>query len=226
MDTQDTDLPSHDTPMSRRHILRRSAVAGAGVASMALLGPASLTRAAMPPAMPEDRLSKAMRELWEDHITWTRLYIVSFAAGLPDTNLTSQRLLRNQIDIGDAIKPFYGVAAGNRLAALLTQHILGAAAVLTAAKAGDTGKVNKATRAWYANGDKIAAFLHSANPENWPLEHMTKMMHGHLDLTLEEAVSRLNGHYAADIAAFDRVRDEILQMADMLTAGITAQFPQ
>src|ERR1043165_3791243 len=49
----------------------------------------------------------AMRKLWEDHITWTRLYIVSFAAGLPDTDAVAQRLLQNQTDIGNAVKPFY-----------------------------------------------------------------------------------------------------------------------
>jgi hypothetical protein len=55
------------------------------------------------------------RRLWEDHITWTRLFIVSASADLPDTPATTQRLLRNQQDIGDAIKPFYGRAAGEQL---------------------------------------------------------------------------------------------------------------
>lgn len=42
----------------------------------------------------------AMRKLWEDHVTWTRLAIVSFAGDLPDLPATQRRLLRNQTDIG------------------------------------------------------------------------------------------------------------------------------
>jgi hypothetical protein len=79
----------------------------------------------------------AMRKLWEDHITWTRLYIISAAEDLPDKALTAQRLLQNQADIGDAIKRFYGEAAGDQLTALLEEHILIAAELIDAAKAGD-----------------------------------------------------------------------------------------
>ena len=79
----------------------------------------------------------AMRKLWEDHITWTRLAIVSFAHDLPDLPATEARLLDNQADIGNAIKPYYGKAAGNQLTALLKEHITGAVALLAAAKAGD-----------------------------------------------------------------------------------------
>ena len=49
-----------------------------------------------------------MRKLWEDHVTWTRLAIVSFADGSGGFSATAGRLLRNQADIGDAFKPFYG----------------------------------------------------------------------------------------------------------------------
>jgi hypothetical protein len=63
----------------------------------------------------EVALRSQMRKLWEDHITWTRMVIVDFAAGLPDLKAAEQRLLRNQVDIGNAIKPYYGVAAGNAL---------------------------------------------------------------------------------------------------------------
>ena len=166
-----------------------------------------------------------MRKLWEDHITWTRMFIVSDAANLPDEAFAAQRLLQNQVDIGNAIKPFYGEQAGNALSALLTDHILIAVKLINAAKAGDLAGFNSAKTSWYDNGSQIAIFLHNANPKFWPLADTQSMMKMHLDLTLAEASDRLNGKWAADIGDYDMVHQEILQMADMLSLGIIHQFP-
>ena len=166
-----------------------------------------------------------MRKLWEDHVTWTRLFIVSFAADLPDLGPTTDRLLQNQVDIGDAIRPFYGEAAGDRLTQLLTEHITTAADVLAAAKAGDDAAFDAALERWYRNGRQIAGFLHEANPDNWPLRAMRRMMREHLDLTLSEAAHRLAGQFRRDIADYEAVHVEILHMADMLSGGIIRQFP-
>jgi hypothetical protein len=170
----------------------------------------------------------AMRQLWEDHITWTRLVIVSAATlpdTLPDLDPTVQRLLRNQDDIGDAIKPFYGDAAGEELSRLLREHITLAAELIFSAKAGDADAVEATSDAWYANADEIADFLGAANPKHWPATEMRAMMREHLDLTLAEAVARLEGRYADDIATYDEVHVQILHMADMLSDGIISQFP-
>jgi hypothetical protein len=184
--------------------------------------------AASTAAIPLDRdgYHDAMRKLWEDHVTWTRLYIVSAVAGLPDTQSAAERLLRNQVDIGDAIKPFYGEAAGDALTALLRPHILIAAETIDAAIAGDTARVEDALARWYANADEIGDFLAAANPDNWPRDAMRAEMRHHLDLTLEEALARLRGDWAADIAAYDTVHEHILGMADVLSSGIIRQFPR
>jgi hypothetical protein len=167
----------------------------------------------------------AMRKLWEDHITWTRLAIVSFAAGLPDLPATEARLLANQSDIGKAIEPYYGRTAGHQLTALLRDHILGAVALLQAAKSGDQTAIAKASAAWYANANQIADFLHAANPHAWPRATMRAMMKTHLDQTLAEAQHRLQGNFAADVRDYDAVHRHILEMADTLSAGIMRQFP-
>jgi len=176
-------------------------------------------------AATKDELRQGMRKLWEDHITWTRLYIVSATSDLPDKDATAKRLLQNQTDIGNAIKPFYGDAAGEKLTALLKDHILIAVDIIDAAKKGDGARKDAAVKKWTANADEIAAFLSGANPKNWPSAEMKTMMREHLDATTAELVARLQKNWDADVAAYDRVHEQILHMADMLTDGIIRQYP-
>jgi hypothetical protein len=204
------------------HLMMASIVLLAGV--MAVLSQAGTAEAK--DKSDAQAFHDAMRKLWEDHITWTRLTIVSLSNGLPDTDPTVQRLLQNQTDIGNAIKPYYGDAAGDQLTALLRDHILIAAEIIQAAKSGDTAAQNDAIARWYANADDISIFLNSANPSFWPLDEMKDMMREHLDLTLQEAVSYLTGDHAASIAAYDQIHLQALEMADMLSDGIVRQFPK
>jgi hypothetical protein len=170
-------------------------------------------------------LHAALRKLWEDHITWTRLAIISLEGGTPDTDATVARLLRNQVDIGNAIKPYYGARAGDALTRLLRSHILIAADVIAAAKAGDQAKLADAQKRWTANADQIASLLHRVNPRHWPLATLKAEMHMHLRLTTNEAVAHLQGRWNADVAAYDRVHRHILHMSDLLADGTVAQFP-
>jgi hypothetical protein len=218
------------------HLTRTAAVAGAILLSGAI---GVVAASSAPPSSHADHAATAgrssreafhddMRKLWEDHVTWTRLYIVSAATlpgDLPDIGPTADRLFANQADIGNAIARFYGQAAGDQLTDLLTDHIALAAEAIAKAKAGDDAGLQDALDRWYANADEIAEFLSNANPRNWPLAEMRAHMREHLDLTLSEAVARLHGDYAADIAAYDQVHTQILEMADVLSDGIIAQFP-
>jgi hypothetical protein len=171
-------------------------------------------------------LRRDMRQLWEDHIVWTRLAIISLITDAPDTEATVGRLLSNQSDLGNAVKPFYGRAAGDKLTAELRQHILIAADLVAAAKAGDQAKLADAQARWQRNADVIASVLNSVNPRFWKLAPMKAEMHTHLVLTTEEAVARLNGDWKADVAAYDRIHRHILHMSDLLSAGIVKQFPK
>lgn len=169
-------------------------------------------------------LRQGMAKLWEDHVTWTRLAVISLTTDAPDTSATVGRLLRNQTDIGNAIKPFYGPAAGNRLTALLREHIVIAADLIAAAREGDAAAVTSEQTRWTANADGIAAFLARANPA-WKPAAMRAMMRAHLRLTTTEVVARLQRTWAADVRAYDRIHVQILHMADMLADGLVAQFP-
>jgi hypothetical protein len=173
----------------------------------------------------EVALRQDMRKLWEDHITWTRLAVISLTTNSPDTQATVARLLRNQADIGNAVKPFYGRAAGDELTRLLREHILIAADLIAAAKTGNQEAVSSQQARWRANADEIASFLSSANPRSWKPAEMRAMMRSHLRLTTDEVVARLTKNWAADVRAYDRIHVQILRMADMLSDGLVAQFP-
>lgn len=181
--------------------------------------------AVAPQTTARDVFHDQMRKLWEDHVTWTRLAIVTFADGSPSFGATAGRLLQNQTDIGNAIKPFYGTAEGDRLTALLHDHITIAVELLQAAKTGDTDAFNAANTRWYANGNDIADFLATANPRSWPGDLMRVDMKEHLDQTLAEAAHELHGQYTASVTDYEGIHAHILMMADQLSAGIIAQFP-
>ena len=214
---------------NQKHLLsaplsRRRMIGGASVAVVAL----SALRASPAAARSMDSsvcdLRSAMRKLWEDHITWTRVYIIDALAGLGDTDAAAGRLLNNQEDIGAAIVPFYGAAAGGKLTELLKEHIMIATEVLKAAKASDTAGVTAQQQRWSANADEIAVFLSEANPA-WPRATVRDGLQKHLDFTTQEVVSRLQSNWAADIAAYDANHDHMLMFSDMLTDGIVQQFP-
>lgn len=166
----------------------------------------------------------ANRKLWTDHVTWTRMFIVSDLAGLKDTTYVVNRLLRNQQDIGNSIKPFYGEEAGNKLTSLLKQHILLAANLVKYAKEGNSAQLAVEEKKWYANADEIATFLSTANP-NIPKKEITDMLYKHLRVTKQEVVYRLNENYAEDIAAYDTIFEDILNMSDVIAYAIVKQFP-
>ena len=169
-------------------------------------------------------LQMEMRKLWEDHITWTRTAIIGLEDGTPDANASVARLLRNQVDIGNAVKPFYGKAAGDALTGLLRDHILIAADVSRPPRPA-TKRSSRTRRPAGSTTPTRSRPRSTASTRAWKLREMKAEMHRHLDLTTQEAVARLQHDWTGDVAAYDRVHLHILHMADMLSAGIIAQFP-
>ncbi|CAM3693896.1 hypothetical protein GCM10009865_40130 [Aeromicrobium ponti] len=97
----------------------------------------------------EVNFENEFRRLWIDHVLWTSNYITSATtAGAEDQKQVLARLLKNQEDIGNAVKPYYGEAAGNKLTELLKEHIVIAGNIVDAAKSGNGDKVNQLDKEW------------------------------------------------------------------------------
>ncbi|MBS1646882.1 MAG: hypothetical protein JST67_06035 [Bacteroidetes bacterium] len=170
-------------------------------------------------------LSDSMRKLWSDHMQYTYETVDAFYNDTAALSASLNRLLQNQTAIGNAIVPFYGNAAGDTLAHLLTVHIQLAVPVLTAAKQGNTSALNTALANWNANAKNIADFLSAANPNNWPKSNMESMMQMHITQTTTYAVDLLHANYSQAIADYDVAFEHMMNMSDMLCQGIALQFP-
>jgi len=165
-----------------------------------------------------------MRRLWEEHITWTRMTIISMVENLADVDLVTKRLLRNPSDFATLLKALYGDEVASKFEGLFTNHLVIAAQLVKASMSGDKTAALDAERRWYANADEIAAFLASINPY-WSEKIWKEMMYEHLALTKSEVVNRINKYYAADILVYDKIQTQALKMADIMSEGILRQFP-
>jgi hypothetical protein len=168
-------------------------------------------------------LMNEFRKLWEEHVVWTRLFIISALAGLPDLDVTTKRLLRNPEDFAKVLEIFYGKQKANSFKSLLEEHLKIAASIVENVKQGNEKAAEQYSRLWYANADRIAAFLASMNPY-WPEDEWKRLLHDHLRMTADEVTARLKGEYAKDSIIFDMIQEQALAMADTMTAGMIKQF--
>lgn len=165
------------------------------------------------------------RRLWIDHVLWTSNYITSATtAGAGDQKQVLTRLLKNQEDIGNAIKPVYGEKAGNTLTKLLKEHIVLAGKIVDAAKSGNKTLVNQLNKEWYKNADDIAAFLSDINPY-LKIEDLKKLLYMHLKLVTNDLMASLAKDWNARIISIDEGISHIILMADAISTGVVKQFP-
>lgn len=173
----------------------------------------------------EVNFENEFRRLWIDHVLWTSNYITSATtAGAEDQTQVLARLLKNQEDIGNAVKPVYGEKAGNKLTDLLKEHIVIAGKIVDAAKSGNDALVKQLNKEWYRNADEIAAFLSGANPylKN---EDLKNLLYMHLKFVTNDLTASLAKDWNARIVAIDEGVTHIILMADTITAGVIKQFP-
>jgi len=171
-------------------------------------------------------LRLALDRLWADHVMWTRNFIVAGLAKAHDTQAAAERLLKNQEDIGNAIVPFYGEAAGAGLTQLLKEHILIAADMVEMAHQKEFGeRFAELEDAWNVNAAHLAGYLNALNPY-WPVEDVQDLLAQHLSLTLGEVQARFEQDWEKDVGLFDDILTEILTMSGALAAGLIRQFPE
>lgn len=170
-------------------------------------------------------LITTFRKLWEQHIMWTRSFIISTAAELGDLEYVTQRLLRNPTDFANVLRNYYGADKAKRFENLLRDHLLIAASLVNNAKSGNKDGVAEDRKKWYKNADEITIFLSEINTY-WSMRKFRTLLYSHLKMTEDEAVFRLNNKYPLDIMIYNSIQSEAMKMADFMSYGIIHQFYQ
>ncbi len=169
-------------------------------------------------------LLKRMNLAWEQDIMWTRMLLISIAEDLKDLDATEKRLLQNPKDIADIFRRYYGNTTANKIENLLTEHLAIVKDLIVALKNNNQKLAKELTEKWYNNADEMAEAFSSINPF-YQKEKVRDVLYDHLELTTDEVTARLRKDYTADIAAFDKVQQEILKMSQFFVEGIFKQFP-
>lgn len=168
-------------------------------------------------------LMNEMRKLWEEHAAWTRLFIISALAELPDLDTATKRLFRNPSDFADVLEIFYGRQKADVFRNLFEENLKITASVVEHTKHKNTKAVEQYTKLWRGNADRIAAFLAGVNP-CWAEDEWRRLIYDHLRMTADEAAARSSGDYARDVAIFDMIEEQALAKADFMAAGMIKQF--
>ena len=118
----------------------------------------------------------------------------------------------------------FDLSVANRIENLLTEHLSIGKDLIVPLKNNNQRLANELNDKWYKNADEMANFFSSINPY-YSREKLRDMLYDHLELISDEVDARLKKDYQADINAFDKVQQEVLNMSQYFVDGIVKQFP-
>jgi hypothetical protein len=217
-------FPEKEEKMEKIALTIMSMVLGA----LLLISPSpALAKAKGATAVPARvQLQLAMRDLWVGHIFWVRNVVLDTHYGdAAAAKVAEKQVVQNAKDIANAISPYYGKPASDKLFKLLAGHYGAIKDYMTATfagnKAGQTAAVDKLKK----NADEIATFLSSANP-NWPKATLEAALlaHGGHHIAQIDAISKKD--FASEAKTWTAMKDQVYTIADVLANGIVKQFPK
>ncbi len=171
-------------------------------------------------------LRLTMRSLWEDHIFWVRNVVLTTKLGdSAAAKGEEEQVVENAKAIANAIVPYYGREAGDKLFTLLAGHWGAVKDYMNADFAANKEAKSAAMEKMTKNANDIAAFLSSANP-NWPKDALVSALAAHGGFHMAQ-IDQINAKdFSAEAKTWEAMKNQVNGIADTLTDGIVKQFPQ
>lgn len=171
-------------------------------------------------------MREALRDLWLGHIFWVRNVVVSTKSGdVEAAKVAEECVVKNARAIADAVIPYYGKDAADKLFGLLAGHYGAVKEYMTTANAGNTAGKDAAVDMIKKNATDIAVFLSSANP-NWPKETLVSLLFAHGGHHIAQIDALNNKNYSSEAQTWEAMKNHMNMIADALGKGIAKQFPK
>ena len=182
---------------------------------------------AMKESYKQVELQLTLRDLWTDHIFWVRSVVFSTKFGDTEAaKVAEENVVKNAKEIAGAVASFYGKEAGDKLFGLLAGHYGAIKEYLTAAMKGSKEEKDMAVDKLKKNADEIAAFLSSANPNNWPKDVLVTLLIAHGGHHIAQIDAVVAKDYTTEATIWENMKKHIYTIADALAGGIEKQFPK
>ena len=171
------------------------------------------------------------RTIWARYLWRLRSYIVSALDGAEDLAVVEEQLFQNIDEIGDSIRPYYGLVASKQLSQLMRAMVLTELDIVQTLKKGQA--TDALQKKFTEQVVEFGKFLESVNPDNWPAAAVEKVFGRAVENWIEQARARISKNWPADIEAVDTAHRIILAgqddgtpaFSDIFATGIITQFP-
>lgn len=171
-------------------------------------------------------LKLGLRDLWTGHIFWVRNVVLTTKYGDESAaKIDEQQVVQNAKEIANAIVPYYGKEAGDKLFTLLAGHYGAIKDCLKATFAGNKEALNAGMQKMNKNAEEIAAFLSSANP-NWPKATIMAALAAHAGYHMAQIEAVNAKDFSSEAKTWEAMKNQVYVIADTLADGIVKQFPQ
>lgn len=172
--------------------------------------------------MEDSKLNQTLRALWEQLSYWIRMYLVSVSDDMSDGKDVLKRLLQIPEEMEKVFAQYYPPEIVGEMRKALDQFVNGLAALAPLVKSGSAEEADRQEMQLEQAADRLAEILSNMNI-NYDKEQLREALEEYLLQTKREIVARLSGEFAEDIATFDEVERQALQIADYLARGIVEQ---
>jgi len=175
-----------------------------------------------PPAAAE--LQAALRDLWVGHIFWVRnVALMTKLGDMAGAKVAEDQVVQDARDIANAISPYYGQPAADKLFGLLAAHYGAIKEYMVAAYAGKKSAQASAKAKLEKNAEEIAIFLSSANP-NWPKDDLLGALQAHAMHHVMQIDALNVKDFKTEASVWNEMKGHIYTIADVLAQGIEKQF--